>query len=104
MGDEKTGCAAPEPLTIEDFAGRTGQAFDVEAGGVTVRLVLAEVTALPRSPRAGGSFRLEFAAPSGSALPQGIYDFSIDGADRGIFLVPIGPNRDGELRHEAVFF
>lgn len=104
MGDEAIGYAALEPLTIDDFAGRTGEAFEIEADGAPLRLVLAEVSALPASPRAGGAFRLEFAAPPGSALPQGIYDFLIKGAYRAIFTVPIGPNRDGELRHEAVFF
>lgn len=104
MRTETSGSEAQAPLTIEDFAGRTGQRFEVETGGAVLALVLAEVGPLPSSPRLGGSFRLEFAAPPGSALPQATYALSVNNIRREIFLVPLGPNRDGEPRHEAVFF
>ena len=104
MGQGANDSEAGQPLTIADFAARMGQTFDVETGGASLRLVLAEVGALPHSPRVGGSFRLEFVAHAAPALPQGTYAVSCSGLRHEIFLVPLGPNPLGDRRYEAIFF
>ena len=91
------------PLTLDDFADRVGQAFDVETEAGPVSLSLAAATALPPSPREGGSFRLEFEGPLQPELEQRIYRFRLDRGPADIFLVPIARTESAML-YEAIFF
>lgn len=91
-------------LTLDDFSGAVGEAFDVgsEGQGHVMRLVSA--TPLANSGREGGSFRLEFEGPVDPVFPQAIYPFRrADGEEHEIFVVPIARDAQG-TRYEAVFF
>jgi hypothetical protein len=91
-------------LTLGDFEGRIGTAFAVGTTLGSQDLILETIQVLPQSARPEGGFRLEFSGPSQPHLPQSIYDFSIDGSQHAIFIVPIGQRADGRLLYEAVFF
>ena len=88
------------PLTMADFEPLLDACFTVRDG---VQLRLAEVSPLPNSGRAGGSFRLEFQGPAGFPLPQGIYAFAMNDAAHDIFIVPIAGSADA-IHYEAIFF
>jgi len=88
---------------LDDFAGRIGRPFLVEAAGLRADLVLDAAEELPGSPRSRGGFRLEFVGPSDPILGQGVFPLAIDDDRFEIFLVPLGPDASGR-RYEAVFF
>jgi hypothetical protein len=90
-------------LTSDDFAGRTGTAYDVTFGEAAVPLMLDEVELLPDAGREGGSFRLIFSGPADPVLPQAIYPFRSGEEAVEIFIVPIARD-DKATRYEAVFF
>jgi hypothetical protein len=98
---------APELLRRSDFAARLHQRFRAALPEGALDLDLDDVAAPGRVSDDGGDrdrpFSLVFSAPPSPALRQGIH--RLEHPDLGIlevFLVPIGPGRDG-LRYEAVF-
>ena len=100
------GSAGIDPvLTLDHFSASVGTTLTVPRANGALALDLAEAQPLPQSMREGGGFRLMFLGPADAPLAQGTYTFSRD--DRvahEIFVVPIGPARDGRLRYEAIFF
>nr|WP_298096107.1 hypothetical protein [uncultured Shinella sp.] len=93
-------------LTLQHFAGRVGEAFDLSLGESTVPLTLAET-------RPGGTqilpgmrrepFSLLFRSNSAVVLPQQIYrmtNISLGVLD--IFLVPVARDKQG-IVYQAVF-
>lgn len=91
-------------LTLADFSGAVGRAYEVEVQGQGFTLELIAAEEIAHSPRTGGGFRLEFRGPVQPILPQAIYPFRSDGAEPAeIFIVPIGQDAEG-TRYEAVFF
>lgn len=97
-----------DEVTVSDFAPHVGGLFDVDAGPLgRVSLELSEASALSGGPAPGRSepFALLFRGPASPALGQGVY--TLTHAELGsltIFMVPIGPGRDGKgPRYEAIF-
>jgi hypothetical protein len=93
-------------LKIDDFAPHLNAAFEMQTpdGAVPLKLVTAEGGGEPvEAGREGGSFSLEFVAPQGRWLPQGIYPVKHPTLGTlEIFLVPSGALQDGHGYH-AVF-
>ena len=89
-------------LTIEDFAGRLGKAYDVLVGGGRLPVVLDEAQPLPGGARQGGGFRLVFRGPLHPIIAQGIYPVQRGSATHEIFLVPIAQAPTG-IHYEAIF-
>ena len=95
-------------LTESDFAARVNERFEVVLGdGEKAGWELVEVQQLSGDPTAEGSrrpFSIVFRAPNPSVPLQGIY--RMEHAALGVmelFLVPIGPDGNGDMRYEAVF-
>lgn len=89
-----------QKLTLDEFKPLIDNRFSVS--GANVELTLAEVKALNHGVRDCGSFSLVFVAPEGTGIGQGMLRLTCDGQDFDLFLVPIGPFRDGQGL-EAVF-
>lgn len=95
-----------EPHTLERFASRLGQRFEVvdAPAGCTLELVEAKPLA-DGAHETGGRvpFALLFRGPCDPALAQALYTLRNDtlGAD-AVFLVPVGADPEGAL-YEAVF-
>ena len=90
-------------LTLADFSSRVGRAFQVEAGGERMTMILDRFQELPGGIREAGSFRLEYLGPPEPLLPQSTYGFEEGGERFEIFIVPVGREPDG-IRYEAIFF
>jgi len=97
-----------EWLTYDQFAGRVGQRFEVDAGdGSAEELELIEATEGTQAggPGPDGQERVQFSLVfcGAAALPQGTHRLAhADLGDLDLFLVPIG--RDGDLtKYEAAF-
>jgi hypothetical protein len=94
-------------LTPATFEPHVGTEFTIDVGGGTaIQTLLDSVQRHP--PRTHGDrtepFSLTFVGPRDKPLPQATY--SLEHSELGsleIFLVPIGPNADGQPRYEAVF-
>jgi len=95
--------AALPTIRLDDFSGRIGERFQVEAAGHRLDLTLDAAQALPGSPRADGGFRLEFLGPTDPMLAQGVFPVAIGDDWLEIFLVPIARDASG-ARYEAVFY
>lgn len=98
-------------FTIDAFAPRVGNAFQIHVGGdEPLGAVLENVAEIPvagwrpeDAPRRRKPFSLLFLGPAATELPQAIYRFEHE--DLGpfeIFIVPVGRSGDG-VRYEAVF-
>lgn len=90
-------------ITVGDFSGRVGKAFDVQVAGHQLSLTLRACQELPGAKRVGGAFRLEFLGPTNPQLGQGVFPFQIGTDQFSIFIVPVGPDPKGMI-YEAVFF
>jgi hypothetical protein len=89
-------------LTLQDFDGRAGTAWEVPLDDGAVPMTLQEVQPLPGEVREG-AFRLVFVGPGEPLLPQAIYPFRQgDDAVVHIFIVPVGRTPDG-VEYEAIF-
>jgi hypothetical protein len=98
-----------ERFSIDMFADRIGEKFRVhDRAAQDLSLQLFEVTDLtsrggPDSPCSRAAFSVLFHGPRETLLPQRIYRLEHDaGLAFEIFLVPIGPDREG-MRYEAIF-
>jgi hypothetical protein len=90
-------------LRIGDFTPHLDEVFEMKTAGGVVALKLAKVAPAGDSGRAGGAFSLIFVAPKGPWLQQAIYPVQHPALGAmEIFLVPIGPMRDGN-GYQAVF-
>lgn len=91
-----------ENAKIDDFP--VGETYDVEAHGQTFPLRLERAHALPRSVREHGSFQLHFRGPASPIFPQGIYPMRLGDACWELFIVPLGPEKDGNgAGYEVIF-
>jgi hypothetical protein len=90
-------------LKIDDFAPHLDAAFEMQTpgGAVPLKLVNADGGAESvKGGREGGSFSLQFVAPQGRWLPQGIYPVKHPTLGTlEIFLVPTGAVHDGHGYH-----
>ena len=91
-------------LTQEHWIRYLAQDFRIDHGGVALTMRLASVTGFKHSSdRARECYSLVFYGPSNPALPQRIYRLAHDEVGEvEIFLVPIGPQKDG-FGYEAIF-
>lgn len=92
----------PASLTKARFAGWIGRTFRaLGSAGEPVEIELIEVTRLDDpAPR---PFALLFRGPRNPLLVQEIHRLESDGAGLDLFLVPVGPDREGRHLYEAVF-
>jgi hypothetical protein len=97
-----------DKLTVADFSQYIDQKFSAHIeGNEPMELVLTEATemgAAPQDPQYRQAFSVVFVGPAQPILPQRIY--RVEHEDMGaldLFLVPLGPNRDGRIRYETVF-
>jgi hypothetical protein len=94
-------------LTPATFEPHVGTEFAIDVGsGTVIQMLLDSVQRQP--PRSHGDrtepFSLTFVGPRDNPLPQATY--SLEHSELGlldIFLVPIGPDANGQPRYEAVF-
>ncbi len=91
-----------ETLSADDFEPHQQTMFDWE--GVPLSLVQVERLApQPHAPRTD-PFALIFTGPTSRVLDQRTYLLSHPSlGELEIFLVPIGPGREGPVRYQAVF-
>jgi hypothetical protein len=90
-------------LDLDHFSGAVGEAFEMEVNGASLPVELLEVSPLPDSGRAGGSFRLEFRGPVDPAYSQGTFVFRRGEEAHEIFVTAIARDQAG-TRYEAVFY
>ena len=93
-----------EDVKREDFV--VGEIYEIEAGGHVFPLKLEESRALPHSLRATGEgFELTFRGPASPILPQGIYRLTRADDAWELFIVPLGPPKDGQggTSYEVIF-
>jgi hypothetical protein len=92
-------------LTLDTFATRIGERFQISAGeGHAIAANLIEAAPLGASARGGRQpFSLVFLGPLSPVWAQRIYRVEHDALGSGdLFLVPIGP-RDGGMQYQAIF-
>ena len=97
-----------DALTLNTFSGFVGETFRMHAGSADpLAVTLTEAKSLGDPPEEGmrEPFSLVFLGPLEPLCSQGTYVLEHDAAGKHeLFLVPIGPNRDGQgMRYEAVF-
>lgn len=96
-----------DQLTCEAFSDHVDQPFSLRgADGETRDLELAEARTMGSPPKGDKrhSFSVVFRCENPEPLPQQIY--TVEHAELGaleLFLVPVGPDGDDEMRYEAVF-
>lgn len=89
-------------LTAEVFRRHLGETFRV-LDGEALELELAAVESA-RTSAGDECFSICFKGPRGSCLPQKTYRIAHAAlGEFALFLVPIGPDREGFHRYEAVF-
>lgn len=95
----------PQALTQDEWTQRLAQDFQVGLAGVdalTMRLVSVKGFQHSSDP-SREAYSLLFCGPSQPILPQRTYRIANDAmGELDIFLVPIGPQRDG-FGYEAIF-
>jgi len=90
-------------LTLEDFAPKAGDVFELRLPDQTVALKLHDTRKLGTAVREGGAFALYFDGPATPALPQATYALvhhELGQVD--IFIVPVSRGGAG-IRYEAIF-
>lgn len=94
-------------MTCDTFTGHVDDAFELRGeGGVTRHLELAEAQTMGAAPKGDKrhAFSLVFRCDDPEPLPQQIYTVRHDDlGELELFLVPVGPDGDAEMRYEAVF-
>lgn len=87
---------------IEHFP--VGETYEVEAHGHIFPLTLESAVELPRSVRENGAFQLHFRGPANPIFPQGIYPMRLGETCWELFIVPLGPEKDGNgAGYEVIF-
>ncbi len=97
-----------DKLTVTDFSQHVDQKFFVHIeGNEPIELVLVEAVEVGTAPEDPGyrqAFSVLFVGPAQPILPQRIYRIEHEKmGELDLFLVPLGPNRDGLMRYEIVF-
>jgi hypothetical protein len=103
-----------EVVVAADFKDKVGNQFliqvDVDGDGELdrINLALKECTDLTPNEFPGKKrdpFSLIFTGAMTMALSQGIYSVKHEdtGDSHDMFLVPLGPGEDGDMRYQAVF-
>lgn len=99
-----------ETFTVETFAPRLGEIFQLDAEGVPLELELVEAEAVGGALAEGrrAPFSIVFRGPPDPVLPQRVYPMTHDTLGAfDLFLVPIGPEPGAPppapMRYEAVF-
>ena len=95
-------------LTIDHFSKRVNETFALHIEGMDAfTLELIEVSPLGSAPAdtmLRRAFSVIFRGPAEPVLLQQIYHLThAEMDDLTLFLVPIGPDRTGGIRYEAVF-
>lgn len=96
-----------DQYTCETFTGHVDQSFSLQGpDGETRELELAEARTMGSPPKGDKrhAFSLVFRCDDPEPLPQQIY--TVEHEELGaleLFLVPVGPDGDDEMRYEAVF-
>ncbi len=96
-----------DKLTVTSFSQYINQKFLVHIeGNDPLELTLIEATEVgaAQDPRYRQAFSVVFVGPAQPILPQRIY--RVEHEEMGaldLFLVSLGPNRDGNTRYETVF-
>ncbi len=95
-------------FTASHFSARLHQRFLVHLEGreplETELVEVRDLVPADDDPDRRPPFSVVFRGPAGSALTQSI--FRVENETLGtfdLFLVTIGPDKDGRLRHEAIF-
>jgi len=93
-----------ESFEVGTFASRLGETFQIGADPDWFEMTLIEATALGEGTEGRRApFSIVLRGPGDRVLPQQIYRVTHEGiAEFELFLVPIGPDREG-MRYEAVF-
>ncbi len=91
-------------LTHDECAECLNDTFTITHEGMDHEVRLIEAQKFGSGAEGGrASFSLLFRGPEGMELPQGVYKVAHDDLGDGeIFLVPLGPGKEGML-YEAVF-
>lgn len=97
-----------ERLSAGDFAERIGEIFTITlASGESLELELTEVRGLTGDTPEGSQrspFSLLLRGPGEGYLPQRIYELEHPQMGKlTLFLVPLGPDREGKMGYEVVF-
>lgn len=98
-----------DQLTSGDVMPCLNQSFTLrtEEGALTVELVEVTEHSMPRGGEgedtAPRTFSMVFAAPADTAAPQQVFALENERLGRlELFLVPVGPLRDGRMAYQAV--
>lgn len=93
-----------EKLTRASFEEHTGATFRLQVDASNaLDLELVEAVGMGGTPAARDPFAVLFRGPKEPVLEQRIYTLESDAmGSLDLFLVPVGPDRDG-LLYEAVF-
>jgi hypothetical protein len=93
-----------EPLTVDDFTPRVGEAFAVTGEGANgLELELVEARGLGSSFQDREAFALLFRGPSEPLIAQAIYRLANEQlGELDIFIVPVARTGDG-ADYEAIF-
>ena len=94
-----------EKLQETDFSSHIGEACTVKLdSGPAIELEISETKAFRRSGEERDSFSVLFKGPGEPVLEQAIRPLSHPVlGELGLFLVPLGPGKDGGMIYEAVF-
>lgn len=96
----------PFPFSLEHFAARLGERFEIGGGGTSIVATLIEARSLREAQGIGQrsqQFSLVWRGPSDARLPQRIYTVRHPAlGEMALFLVCIGTDAEG-ARYEAVF-
>lgn len=95
-----------DTLTVASFEPHVGSSFQIRPGGadaLTLKLIEASAAGGDPSPKRE-PFSLVFVGPDEPLLEQAIYPVEHDELGQlTLFMVPLGPHKDGGLRYEVVF-
>jgi hypothetical protein len=101
--------AVLDTFTVATFADHVGETFQIRADTKPVELALIAATDLTSRGGPGAAarqrapFSIVFRGPGDTPLPQQIHRMQHAGiGEFEIFLVPVGPDREGML-YEAIF-
>lgn len=97
-----------DSLSSTSFSQHINQTFTLhleDSKPLELELIeVAELGPAPKDPHQRHAFSILFGGPSQPVLPQRIYRVEHDTIGTlDIFLVPLGQDRTGRMRYEAVF-
>ena len=81
----------------EKFGTLIGQSYNVSHPEKEFSLTLKEVKELSQSQNENGGVSLMFASQEKLLCPQGTYEFTGEGFNEAVFMVPVGETENGIL-------